>query len=194
MKFLCLECDDVMDFAERQLPGDGTFTAVFSCGSCGREVAMLANPMETQMVSSMGVQIGGRELPEQPMELTRTSLADGRDEAFDLEASPEQAPGPTPSSGEADAPDGDGPEPAPDSASAAGSDEGRAPDTGSGPAVGQGSVEWSSEAVERLQKVPRFVRGMVKRIYTDYAQERGIARMTPETMDQARSDLGLEGM
>ena len=24
MKFLCVECDKVMDFAERQIPGDGT--------------------------------------------------------------------------------------------------------------------------------------------------------------------------
>ena len=28
MKFLCIGCDHVMDFAERQLPGDGTMAAV----------------------------------------------------------------------------------------------------------------------------------------------------------------------
>ena len=49
-----------MPFAERDLPGDGTFTAVFACPSCGREIALLANPMETQLVSSLGVEIGGR--------------------------------------------------------------------------------------------------------------------------------------
>jgi len=48
--------------------------------------------------------------------------------------------------------------------------------------------------VERLENVPRFVRGMVKRIYTDYAREQGIPEITPEVMDRARSDLGLEGM
>ena len=58
MKFLCLPCDEVMVFAERQLPGDGTFTAVFTCPDCNREMAMLANPMETQMVESLGVKIG----------------------------------------------------------------------------------------------------------------------------------------
>ncbi len=51
-----------------------------------------------------------------------------------------------------------------------------------------------AEAVERLERVPRFVRGMVKRIYTEYAQERGITEFTPELMDQARTELGLEGM
>jgi hypothetical protein len=35
---------------------------------------------------------------------------------------------------------------------------------------------------------------MVKRIYGDYARERGIGVITPEVMDRARSDLGLEGM
>ena len=174
MKFLCLECDDVMDFAERQLPGDGTFAAVFTCGSCGREIAMLANPMETQLVSSMGVQIGGRELPEQPMELTRTRLEGGSDEAFAGDA-----PAPAAEAG--------GPDP--------GGDEGEESDTSdAGSGQSAGPVEWSPAAVERLQNVPRFVRGMVKRIYTDYARERGITRMTPESMDRARSDLGLEGM
>jgi hypothetical protein len=45
---------------------------------------MLTNPMETQLVSSMGVKIGGREVPAQPMELARTKLEGGRDDAFVL--------------------------------------------------------------------------------------------------------------
>jgi hypothetical protein len=56
------------------------------------------------------------------------------------------------------------------------------------------AVEWSLEARGRLEKVPSFARGMVKRIYTDYARERGIEMITPVTMDQARDDLGLEDM
>src|SRR5438309_135639 len=53
---------------------------------------------------------------------------------------------------------------------------------------------WSREAQERLARVPGFVRGMVKRIYLDYAKDRGIAEITPAVMDTARSELGLEGM
>jgi len=56
------------------------------------------------------------------------------------------------------------------------------------------SVTWSDEANDRLTNVPTFVRGMVKRIYTDYAQEKGIPLITPDVMDRARTDLGLEGM
>ena len=53
---------------------------------------------------------------------------------------------------------------------------------------------WSAAAEERLARVPGFVRGMVKKIYGEYAVERGIAEITPEVMDRARTELGLEGM
>lgn len=160
MKFLCIGCDQVMEFAERQLPGDGTLAAVFGCPTCGREIAMLTNPMETQLVSSLGVKIGGREVPEQPMELVRSALAGGSEDVF------------------TDAPE------APT----------RAVASEAGSASNGGRVGWSPEALERLEKVPRFVRGMVKRIYTDYAQENAIASVTPAVMDRARTELGLEGM
>jgi hypothetical protein len=35
---------------------------------------------------------------------------------------------------------------------------------------------------------------MVKRIYVDWAKERGIPQITPEIMDRARTELGLEEM
>ena len=157
MKFLCLDCDEVMEFAERQIPGDGTLAAVFKCGSCDREMAMLTNPMETQLVSSMGVKIGGREVPAQPMELARTKLEGGRDDAFVLS---EDIP--------------------------------RAEGTSAGEVAGR--IVWTSEATGRLERVPSFVRGMVKRIYTDWAREKGVSEITPDIMDRARTELGLEGM
>ena len=165
MKFLCLDCDDVMAFAERQIPGDGTLAAVFTCGSCGREMAMLTNPMETQLVSSMGVKIGGREVPAQPMELARTSLEGGRDDAFVLSEDIPLASG--------------------ESALASGASAGAAAPV---------RVVWTPEATGRLERVPSFVRGMVKRIYTDWAREKGVSEITPDNMDRARTELGLEGM
>jgi len=132
MKFLCVECDQQMAFGERQLPGDGTLAATFKCPKCGRVVAMLTNPMETQLVSSLGVEIGGRTVPAQPFEMVNTYVT----------ASP----------------------------------------------------AWSADAQERLARVPSFVRGMVKKIYGDYAKEHGITEITPAVMDTARTELGLEGM
>jgi hypothetical protein len=148
MKFLCVECDRQMQFEERRLPGDGTLAAAFKCPACGRVVALLTNPMETQLVASLGVKIGGRTIDAQPMETIRGSVATGRADAFD--------------------------------------------DTGER-GEGRGPI-WSMEAQERLSRVPGFVRGMVKRIYLDYAKERGIPEITPAVMDTARSELGLEGM
>jgi hypothetical protein len=148
MKFLCLDCDAQLTFTERQQPGDGTFAAAFVCPSCGRRIALLANPMETQLVGSLGVRIGGSELDAEPMELTRASTV-VRDGTF--EAAPV------------------------------------APLSPSHP-------RWSADAQTRLGQVPRFVRGMVKKIYGDFAAEHGIAEITPDVMDRARTELGLEGM
>lgn len=149
MKFLCIECDAQMTFEEREQPGDGTFGASFSCPKCHRRIAMLANPMETQLVDSLGVKIGGRALDPQPMEAIRTSMI-GQDDAFD------DASTPTP--------------------------------------AGRNVPTWSAESRERLERVPSFVRGMVKKIYAEWAMERGVAEITPAVMDRARTDLGLEEM
>jgi anti-sigma factor RsiW len=149
VKFLCVECDRQMDFAQRELPGDGTLAAVFTCPACRRNVAMLTNPMETQLVASLGVKIGGRTLPEQPMELVRQAMQGGREDAF------AEAPAPVPATAH---------------------------------------PTWDAAARERLERVPSFVRGMVQRIYLDWAKEHGVAVITPDTMDQARRELGLEGM
>src|SRR5262245_8179084 len=132
MKFLCVECDQQMAFGERQLPGDGTLAATFRCPKCGRVVAMLTNPMETQLVSSLGVEIGGRTVPAEPFAMVNAFVTAG--------------------------------------------------------------PSWSDDAQERLSRVPSFVRGLVKKIYADYAKERGIAEITPAIMDAARTELGLEGM
>ena len=51
---------------------------------------------------------------------------------------------------------------------------------------------WSAQ--DRLSRVPGFVRGMVKRIYAEYARDRGIKEITPALMDTARTELGLENM
>ena len=157
MKFLCIGCNEAMVFSERQEPGDGTFAAGFACPKCGHAIALLANPMETQLVGALGVKIGGRTLDQAPLEFVRSKMV-GQDGAF--------------------------------------VDQGAHTDTGQRTADSDspGKPQWSSEAQARLERVPGFVRGMVKRIYTDYAVERRIAEVTPDVMDRARAELGLEGM
>ena len=58
MKFLCVPCDKPM-----QLEGDprserGSVSLVYACPDCGYEFAMLTNPMETQVVGSLGIKLG----------------------------------------------------------------------------------------------------------------------------------------
>jgi hypothetical protein len=128
---------------EKAAPEDGTLSLLFRCPKCEREIAMLANPMETQMVSSLCVEVGGRTEPKQPFESISRQLETG------------------------------------DTRSAQGDTSGRAP-------------TWSLEAETRLGRIPGFVRGMVRRLYVDWARDRGISEITLEIMDEAKADLGLE--
>jgi len=58
MKFLCVPCDTPMTMSETRGPDRGSLALVYSCPACGYEMAMLTNPHETQLVSSLGVTIG----------------------------------------------------------------------------------------------------------------------------------------
>jgi hypothetical protein len=64
------------DLAER---GPGTMAIAYACGGCGARVAMVTNPGETQLVRSLGVQIGHEGLvAASPMSTVQDHLAGGR--------------------------------------------------------------------------------------------------------------------
>lgn len=144
MKFLCVECDAQMASVEKTDPGDGSLALLFRCPSCQREIALLTNPMETQMVSSLCVSVGDtKAMAPEPFAGIGSHLETGGGAG------------------------GDGPE---------------------------GAPAWSEAAETRLARIPGFVRGMVRRLYSDWAKEHGFAEITVEMMDEARSELGLEGV
>ncbi len=58
MKFLCVSCDEAMKLTLAKPPDRGSLTIVYRCPGCAHEIAMLTNPYETQVVSSLGVQVG----------------------------------------------------------------------------------------------------------------------------------------
>lgn len=131
MKFLCIACDEAMQFVEADEPTRGdTLTAVFGCPRCGHRIALLANPWESQLVRSMGVAIGGRTAPHEPLEVVRARLAEGR-------------------------------------------------------------LLWTEDAERRLDRVPEFVRPMVRDGIERHARERGCREVTCEVMDEARSRMGM---
>src|SRR5213080_1607340 len=53
---------------------EGALGVFFGCPSCGAKFSMVTNPGETQMVSSLGVQLGGRTVAAEPFEMTRGTL------------------------------------------------------------------------------------------------------------------------
>ena len=53
---------------------------------------------------------------------------------------------------------------------------------------------WTDAAIKRLSAAPSFVQGMVHRIYTDFARQKGYTEITPAIMSEARDELGMMGM
>ena len=74
MKFVCLKCETYMTFEKVEKPAEGTLGVFFECPSCQSRFSMVTNPGETQMVSSLGVQLGGRTDAQKPLEMTRGGL------------------------------------------------------------------------------------------------------------------------
>ena len=70
MKFVCLNCETYMTFQKVEKPAEGSLGVFFVCPSCNAKFSMITNPGETQMVSSLGVQLGGRTVAAQPFAIT----------------------------------------------------------------------------------------------------------------------------
>lgn len=131
MKFLCVACDEAMKVVPAAgAANESSLIVVFRCPRCEHRMALLTNPAETQLVRSLGVAIGGREAPHQPLELVRAGLAEGR-------------------------------------------------------------LMWTEDAERRLQRVPEFVRPMVRESVERYARERGHEQVTLTVLDEVRAQVGM---
>ncbi len=71
MKFLCVSCDEPMKFIKADAPEEGSVSIIFGCPKCKNQIAMLTNPQETQLVKTLGVNIGGGAAPHEPLTLTK---------------------------------------------------------------------------------------------------------------------------
>ena len=167
MKFLCVECDEPMRLEKSQGPDDGSLTVTFACPECGRRVAMLTNPFETQLVRSLGVKVGGRAEPAAPFEHLRSSLASQRPEAF------EEAAGAPPAEG------------------AGGPGCPFANMLASQEAEASPGIAWSAEAQARVERIPAFIRPMAKKAIERYAEGKGHRTVTEAVLDEARTALGM---
>jgi hypothetical protein len=140
MKFLCVLCDQPMKLVEVAPPDRGALSVVYECPECAHRVAMLTNPLETQMVQSLGVQIGpGGEKTESKCPFSAM-----------LPGAPAE------------------------------------PASGSSP-----EMQWSGQALERLSRVPEFVRPMARAGIERFARENGFREVDEQVLDRAKSFFGM---
>lgn len=172
MKFLCVECDEAMALKETKGPDNGSMTVLFACGTCGREIAMLTNSMETQMVHSLGVKIGGAKQEAAPMETISSSLVGyqgATEEEAGTESTEEKASGGCPFS-----------------AMVAGSAESTEPAAANG-----NGLSWTPEATARMERIPSFVRPMVERGIEDYAKANSATVVDEDMLKIVREKFGF---
>ncbi len=200
MKFVCLTCETYMTFQKVEKPAEGSLGVFFTCPSCNAKFSMVTNPGETQMVSSLGVQLGGRTEAAQPFEMTRGTLKDeaqagsGQMAAYLNEkiqaGQPASAHAPAGKPISASAPAGN---PAEASAKAGGCPFSAmvaqmgltASDMKAGAAA---SFTWSPDAKEKLERLPAFVQPMVKSSVEAYARKHNYTTITLQVMDDSKND------
>ncbi len=144
-------------------PFDGSMSIVYECPICSMQTAMLTNRAETQMVRSLGVRIGGRSTPEEPMETLRSNLASGGEESSE---GPPSSGGKCPFTGMVN-----------DAIGAAESEP-------KNPA-------WTAGALARIEAIPPYIQPMVKQNVESYAREQGYLEIDEDVMDAVRGSLGM---
>ncbi len=57
--------------------------------------------------------------------------------------------------------------------------------------VPEDDLVWTEEALDRIKKVPFFVRGMAKKTVINFAMENGITTIDAKVMDEVRQKVGM---
>jgi hypothetical protein len=167
MKFLCVSCDEPMRLTEAGPPdAAGSLSVLFACPACSRQIAMLTNAAETQMVSSLGVRIGPGAAGSGAAGSGATGSGTAGPSAFGAGAA------------------GGGEQPAskcPFSGMVREMEQARPP---AGP-------QWTAEALARLDNIPDFVRPMARQGVEHYATTNGHAVVDERVLDEARARFGM---
>lgn len=202
MKFVCLKCEAYMAFEKVEAGEEGRLGITFGCSSCSTRFSMVTNPGETQLVSSLGVTLGGRTAPHSPLEMTRatmkgetaatsTSMAaylsaraseTGSAAAVGASATADPMAGCPFSSRARAMMQGTGAAPAPASPTA--SQDGAA---ASAPAI---ELAWTAAAQEQMDRLPSYVRHVLTKSVEEYAGKHGFALITPDVMSAAKRGQG----
>jgi hypothetical protein len=168
MKFLCVECDEAMKLQETRAQEKDLLSVIFTCPECRRSIAMLTNAMETQMVRSLDVKLGGRKEAAQPMEMVQKSLAYQNDDTIPSQshAHSETSERVTQESSSSKCPF-----------------TGMVNDAYANIAK---KIVWTSEAETRLSRIPEFVRPMVKKSIEQHARDKGFTEINVSVMEELK--------
>ena len=199
MKFVCLNCETYMNFEKVEKPAEGSLGVFFGCPSCGAKFSMVTNPGETQMVSSLGVKLGGRTAAAEPFEMTRGTLKDealagaGQMAAYLNEKIQGGQPAGAIASGTAPktspAPTKEGEKSASGCPFSALVAEMGLTKSGAQPGGGAGTgMTWTADAKEKLDRLPSFVKPMVQSSVEAYARKQGYTTITLQVMDDSKND------
>ena len=161
MKFLCVPCDQPMRLRTTSSPRFGTLSVVYTCPTCDYEIAMLTNPLETQLVQSLGVKIG----PHAGVMSGEGADADAGSPGCPFTGMLAEAG----LSGEAG--------------------KGKAPEGGNG--VEAGEIPWTAGARARLQNIPEFVRPMATMGIEKLARHMGRTEVDEAVLEEARAFFGM---
>lgn len=177
MKFVCLNCEAFMLFQKVEKPGEGSLGVEFLCPTCKARFSMVTNPGETQMVQALGVKIGGRTTAPEAFELTRDTLKDGGTGTCPVPAMTASVSKGADAPSTVEAAAGNCP------FSSMVASMGGAMSTPASSTEPTG-LEWSAEAMDRLAKIPDFVRPTVRAEVEAYARKHGESFVTQAMIDQ----------
>ncbi len=168
MKFLCTSCNTQMKLVKNEAPlkpdDHGSLSIRYECPDCLMEIAMLTNAFETQMVTSMGVEIGG--------ETVSKSQGITLDESGNMAEANAEPAAKCPFS-----------QMARDSMMEASETD----------SVNKNEDEfpWTAQAMVRLQNIPEFARPMAKKGIEKFAHEKGFTQVTEECLDRAKEEFEM---
>ncbi len=214
MKFVCLTCEGFMNFENVDAVADHSLGITFGCPTCKTRFSMVTNAGETSLVTSLGVKLGGRTAPATPFEMTRETLQgpDGKTATGETATAGGACPFPDMLAASGITTGSSAPAPSLDWSAEATERLGRIPSM-IRPMVQRDIEEyarknefssvtiqvmddaktsgndltWSSEAEERLNRIPDFIRPMAKREIERMAKDKGEPEITAAIMDEAKT-------
>ena len=93
MKFLCISCDQKMKLVETIPPReDSGVSVVYECPACSHRFEMVANRGETEVVSSLGLRIGGKRVDQLGLPDTGDSASRPSDKTVSQKGSADRRP------------------------------------------------------------------------------------------------------